>query len=77
MEAKKKILQVCTESATFSNNKEDCILYEKEAETAWKKIQAAVLRHVWNQCLGGSKRLLTPKDGIPSTHLLGKKGPNI
>ena len=35
---KNTILQVCPESGTFSNNKEDFYLYEKAAETAWKNI---------------------------------------
>ena len=74
---KNTILQVCPESDTFSNNKEDFILYEKAAEEAWKKLQAVALRHVWNQCLEGSNWLLTPKDGIPSTNLLEKQGPNV
>ena len=71
---KNTILQVCPESGTFRNNKEDCYQYEKAEETAWKIFQAVVLRHVWNQCLGGSNQLLMPKDGIQSTNLIKKIG---
>ena len=39
-----------------------------------KIFQAVVLRHVWNQCLGGSKQLLMPKDGLQSTNLNEKIG---
>ena len=39
-----------------------------------KIFQAVVLRHVWNQCLGGSKQLLIPKDGLQSTNLIDKIG---
>ena len=74
VEAKIKIFQVCPESVTFRNDKEDCYQYEKAEEKAWKIFQAVVLRHVWNQCLGGSKQSLMPKDGIQSTNLIEKIG---
>ena len=38
MEAKIQIFQVCPESVTFSNDKEDCYQYEKAEEKAWKNI---------------------------------------
>ena len=38
MEAKIKNFQVCPESGTFKNNKEDCYQYEKAEETGWKNI---------------------------------------
>ena len=39
-----------------------------------KIFQAVILRHVWNQYLGGSNHLLMPKDGIQSTNLIEKIG---
>jgi hypothetical protein len=39
-----------------------------------KILQAIFLRHVWNQCIGGSNQLLIPKDGIQSTNLFEKIG---
>ena len=74
VEAKIQIFQVCPESGTFRNNKKDCYLYEKQKRQLGKIFQAVVLRHVWNQCLGGSKQLLMPKDGLKSTNLIEKIG---
>ena len=34
----KKFFQVCPESETFRNNKQDCYQYEKTEGTAWKNI---------------------------------------
>ena len=74
MEAKIKIFQVFPESGTFRNNEEDCYQYKKQKRQLGKTFQAVVLRHVWNQCLGGSDQLLMPKDGIQSTNLIEKIG---
>ena len=74
VEDKIKMFQVFPESGTFRNNKEDCYQYEKAEETAWKIFHAVVLRHVWNQCLGGSNQLLMPKDGFQKGNLLEKIG---
>ena len=38
VEAKIKFFQVCPESVTFRNNKEDFYQYEKAEETSWKNI---------------------------------------
>ena len=40
-ELKNKILQVCPESVTFRNNKDDCYQYEKAADKAWKNIPSS------------------------------------
>ena len=40
VEAKIPIFQVCPESGTFRNDKEDYYLYEKAEETAWKNISS-------------------------------------
>ena len=47
---------------------------KKQKRQLGKLFQAVVLRHVWNQCLGGSKQLLMPKDGLQSTNLIEKIG---
>ena len=47
---------------------------KKQKRQLGKIFQAVVLRHVWNQCLGGSNQLLMPKDGIQSTNLIEKIG---
>ena len=47
---------------------------KKQKRKLGKIFQAVVLRHVWNQCLGGSKQLLMPKDGLQSTNLIEKIG---
>ena len=46
---------------------------KKQKRQLGKIFQAVVLRHVLNQCLGGSKRLLMPKDGLQSTDLIEKR----
>ena len=38
VKAKIQIFQVCPESGTFRNDKEDCYKYEKAEEKAWKNI---------------------------------------
>ena len=38
---KNTILQVCPESETFRNSKEDQNIYEKASETAWKQIPSS------------------------------------
>ena len=45
---------------------------KKQKRQLGKIFQAVVLRHVWNQCLGGSNQLLMPKDGVQSTNLIEK-----
>ena len=51
------------------------VIYMKKQKRQLGKIfQAVVLRHVWNQCLGGSNLLLMPKDGLQSTNLIEKIG---
>ena len=47
---------------------------KKQKGQIGKIFQAVVLRHVSNQCLGGSKHLLIPKDGLKSTNLIEKIG---
>ena len=47
---------------------------KKQKRQLGKIFQAVVLRHVWKQCLGGSKQLLMQKDGIQSINLLEKIG---
>ena len=47
---------------------------KKQKRQIGKIFQAVVLGHVWNQCLGGSKQLLIPKDGLESTNLIEKIG---
>ena len=46
---------------------------KKKKRKLEKIFQAVVLRHVWNQCLGGSKQLFMPKDGLQSTNLIEKR----
>ena len=47
---------------------------KKQNRQLGKIFQAVVLRHLWNQFLGGSNQLLMPKDGIQSTYLIEKIG---
>ena len=47
---------------------------KKQQRQLGKIFQAVVLSHVWIQCLGGSKQLLMPKDGLQSTNLIEKIG---
>ena len=47
---------------------------KKQKRQLGKIFHAVVLRHMWNQRLGGSKQLSIPKDGFQKGNLLGKIG---
>ena len=67
-------MQVCPESGTFRNNKEDCYQYEKAEETACKNIPSCCFEACVESMPRRVKAVIDAKNGLQSTNLIEKIG---